>query len=309
MHRLLRTTLWLFLGPLPIGALTFTCAVAIACGSREDDPSNHSSGGSGGDSSSEGGTSGHLPAAGAGDVAGGAAGQGEHAGGQGGHVTGTTEGGVGGEAGGAGGAPDGGPLPDDCELLYTQGHGDLFIDYDAHGLSWGIRSSFGNEGPEMVVDPARVCLVVPGASYELAQSAGGAPDAAEWVFLGLDPGDPFWLLPQAAREGMPWFGASTEDVPPNVYVGNKLTFELESIESPTGAHVSAWSSNTFGEPSVIFSTATARAEHDFSVGAHVHFNWAFTRAGLYKIAIVIRGLRDGEEEASAPSFLRVQVLP
>jgi surface-anchored protein len=152
-------------------------------------------------------------------------------------------------------------------------------------------------------------MVVPRASYELSEELGGAPDSAAWAFLGVDSGEAFWLLPQSPRQGMPWFGASTEGVPRGLYEGDQLTFAITQIDLPSGASLSAWSSDTFGAPAPIFSTADGLTEHVFSVGAHVHFNWAFTQSGQYAITFAISGLRDGAVQASLPQILRVEVLP
>jgi surface-anchored protein len=202
------------------------------------------------------------------------------------------------------GFAQGGHAGADCELTYAAGHGDLFVTFDA-GLDVVIRASFG--GPEELVPPERVCVVVPRESYELAVSLGGVPASEGYAFLGANPGDPFWLLPQAPRAGMPWFGASTEDVPTAVFADDRVELSVTPADVPEGGHVAAWTTDAFGAPSAIFATATGKLSQGYSTGAHVHFNWAFTTGGTYTLAFAVVAERAGVRMASEPRSLRFLV--
>ena len=210
------------------------------------------------------------------------------------------------EAGAAGGPSN---ADRDCELSYSEGHADLFVVFDAGELSWKIRSSFDLGAPETLVDPSEVCVVVPAASYALAQSMGGAPATEDFAFLGVPAGQAFWLLPQSPREGMPWLGASTEDVPVAVYDDDAIELTITAAGVPFGGALAAFSSGTFGAPSVIFATAIGKLAHSFRVGAHVHFNWVFTVAGSYELSFVVGAKRAGLRESSAPNRIRFLVEP
>jgi surface-anchored protein len=206
-------------------------------------------------------------------------------------------------------APARGP-GEDCELSYTEGHGDVFVvfDRDPPGLDWRLRSSFGAGAGETLADASRVCVVVPAASRVLTQSMGGAPVSEDYAFLGVAPGDPFWLIPQTPREGMPWFGISTENVPQALFTGDEIEFVVTEIETPDGGNLSAWSSGTFGAPSPIFATTVGKLAHSFGAGAHVHFNWGFTVAGRYALRLEVAGRRDGVRR-SASNVLTFLVRP
>lgn len=280
--------------------------LAVACGEPAGASSDEGTGGGAGSNAADSGDSG----SGGRDSGGGSANSGGRAGtgGRGGQ-------GLGGEQlGGSSGDPDptegsgGGGGEDECEYLYDEGHGDLFITLDG-GLGLRIRSAFGAGSAEILVEPSRVCVVVPPASYALTESMGGAPDSEAYAFLGVPPGEPFWLLPQTPRIGMPWFGASTEGVLHGVYDRDEVELVLEAVNGPDGAHVSVWSTDTFGAPSPLLSTALGRLTHVFSTGAHVHFNWAFSAAGTYLLSFRIRGERNGTEEESQPTPLRFLVEP
>jgi len=219
-------------------------------------------------------------------------------------AAGASEGGTSSGAFPAGGA--GGDEGEGCELTYDEGHGDLFVVFD-DGLDLSIRSTFGTDPSEILADTSRVCVIVPPASLALAQSMGGAPESSDYAFLGVSAGEPFWLLPATPRAGMPWFGASTEDVPAGRYAHDEVRVAITAVEMPEGGQVAAWSSSTFGVPSTIFSTATSSLAHSFPRGAHVHFNWAFSVAGTYTITFTVEGDRDGSPEVSPPSPLRFEV--
>lgn len=196
---------------------------------------------------------------------------------------------------------------DACEYAYREGHGDLFVVFDG-SLDLAVRAAFG--GPaETLVEPERVCVFVPPESYALAEAMGGAPDDGAFAFLGVPAGQPFWYLPQTPREGLPWLGASTEGVPGAVYDRNELEIAIVPLAMPVGGNVSAWSTDTFGEPTPIYSTVTNVLTFPLLVGAHEHFHWAFTVAGTYTLSIVVRAARSGVVESSAPRQLRFVVDP
>lgn len=195
----------------------------------------------------------------------------------------------------------------DCDRVYREGHGDLFISFAAM-LDIAVRSSFGGSA-EVPVAPESVCVIVPFESYELAESQGGVPDSDKYAFLGAAAGEPFWLLPQSPRAGMPWFGLSTEGVGATLFESGDLELTIVDVHMPDGANLAAWSSDTFGEPGPIFTTASGKLAHRFSVGAHVHFNWGFTSAGTYTVYFQVSGERGGVLEESTAHSLRFLVEP
>jgi surface-anchored protein len=209
-----------------------------------------------------------------------------------------------GELGGASGAGGG----EGCDFTYSEGHGDLYVRFDG-ALGLAIRSSFGSEPSEILADPSRVCVVVPGASYALAEAMGGAPDSPDYAFLGVDAGQPFWLLPATPRTGMPWFGASTEEVPLGRYMDDEVRLVIVATELPEGGQLAAWSTSTFGVPTTIFSTSSKALNHPFARGAHLHFNWAFSVAGTYTVTFRVEGRDEDGLQQSLASPLRFLVRP
>jgi surface-anchored protein len=193
--------------------------------------------------------------------------------------------GEGGEGGEGGDPPRG-----ECEFVYDEGHGDIFIGFSTEqGLQLTIRAALEPGKAETLYAPSRVCVVVPVASRELASSYGGVPANEDFAFIGLPPGESFWLLPAVATRGIPWFGASTEGVPRGHYADDVVALRINALELPAGASVATWFSDAFGSPAPIFSTADSVLSTEFAVGAHLHFSWSFTHAGVYRLAFEVAG--------------------
>jgi surface-anchored protein len=145
--------------------------------------------------------------------------------------------------------------------------------------------------PEALYAPSRVCIVVPVVSRELATSYGGVPESENFAFIGLPPGENFWLLPAVATRGMPWFGASTESVPRGHYAADEVALRITQVDAPPGAFVATWFSDAFGSPAPMFATADSMLGTELPVGAHLHFNWSFTHSGVYRFVFEAIGQR------------------
>jgi surface-anchored protein len=215
---------------------------------------------------------------------------------------------------GAAGAADGGAGSADaveaCPLLYSEGHGDLFVAFD-EGLRLMLRSAFDPQRPETLEPAARVCIIVPAASRTLAESFGGAPAREDYAFLGVSPGAPFWILPAVARADMPWFGLSTEQVPRGHYTGDELQIVLSDVSGPDDGAVAVWSTTGLGVPQAMYSSAQDLRSCSFAVAAHLHFNWSFSMPGEYRLRFRPEGerTRDGQLEQGPDAEFRFVVEP
>jgi surface-anchored protein len=294
----------------------------VSCGSQKADPAEDDAMelGSGGKPSTEpqggqGASGGEPSASGGARASGGATGA---AGEPGAPLAGM------GNLGGQGGeANPGGLDPDEaeCPYRYTEGHGDLYVTYDLEtGLGFGLRSAFknsafknstGESGAGETVQPlTSACLIVGLKAMELSLEYGGAPAGSDFAFLGIPAEDAFWLLPQVARTGLPWFGLSTEGVP-RTGLGERVQLSLRAIEVPDRAKLSVWSTDTFGRPAVLWSTYEQTLSAELNTGVHAHFNWAFTEPGHYSLEFTanMTGAADSPPVPSKPGVLRVVVEP
>jgi surface-anchored protein len=183
----------------------------------------------------------------------------------------------------------------------------LFVTFDG-ALRLTLRSAFAPNQGETLADPENVCIIVADASRALVESYGGAPEGQAFAFLGVPSGAPFWLLPEGPQVGIPWFGASTEGVPPTRYANEELYVALAEVQAPQGGNVAVWTANFVGEPRPLFSTVEGLLVTRFAVGAHMHFNWSFSAAGEYRLGFRAEGTRsDGELEQSPMARFRFLV--
>jgi surface-anchored protein len=208
--------------------------------------------------------------------------------------------------------PDAQPSSPNCPFVYREGHGDLFVDYQTNGgLSLALRSELEPGAGELLYDPTLVCIVVPASTHEQTVGFGGRPGGAAWDALGVGAGAPFWFLPQVAIAGVPWFGIAPEGVSAALFDPDVLTLELREAKAPPGGEFSAWSSNTFGQPTFAFSTAAAVSASPRIAGSHDHLSWGFTAAGEYELTFVATAhlAATGERLESPPVTFRFLVEP
>lgn len=195
-----------------------------------------------------------------------------------------------------------------CPLTYSEGHGDLYFVEALERLDLRLRSAFGGASAESLQEPERVCIVVAASSLELTRARGGAPSSADYRFLGVPAGEPFWLLPQSPQNGIPWFGFSTEALATGHYVGDSVQLELALLSAPAGAHLAVWSTGALGAPELVFSTFEGVVVREFSVGAHLHFNWSFSHAGDYRLQFRARAEGLIGAIGSVSRQVRIQVV-
>ncbi|MBX3747161.1 MAG: choice-of-anchor M domain-containing protein [Verrucomicrobiae bacterium] len=180
------------------------------------------------------------------------------------------------------------------QIGYGQGRWDLHVyDFDS-GRS----------------DPADVLLVVSPAARGVI-----ADDPRYAAFLGT-PGDPVWILPQHAVEGILDLGVGTSAIGPGVFANNQVRLHLEAFEGP--GDFALFTTTALGAPVVSMATRDGvDAEADVlsvpAVGGHLHLNWAFTAPGRYRVLLGASGrlVATGEISRSEPVayHFEVRLLP
>ena len=115
------------------------------------------------------------------------------------------------------------------------------------------------------------------------------PASTAFGFLG-PAGASAWILPQAQDYALPWLGVSSL-IPAGVLQGNQVHLTLEALTGP--GHFQLYTVSGFGSPTVRMNTADGISPTADRVtlasGAHVHYNWAFSAPGLWKLRFRIRG--------------------
>ncbi len=141
------------------------------------------------------------------------------------------------------------------------------------------------------------------------------PADPRFLFIGVDAGQPVWILPQTRLPEIIWIGFGSEEVPEGALLDDEVTISLISVLGPAGSQFSVWQTDPFGNPTVFMATFDGISANDRVVlGAEDedHFNWGFTAPGIYEIAFQVSGrLLDGTPIQSEVATLTVgiQSLP
>ncbi|QDV44492.1 hypothetical protein Enr13x_43580 [Stieleria neptunia] len=169
---------------------------------------------------------------------------------------------------------------------YSAGHSDIGLAYEDGELN--LHFHFGGD---TILDGAPVGGVGgiefnPSDAYVLVDDAamypGGAPGPIS--FLGLNTGDPVWILPQSNTAGMPFLGIATEELEAPF---TSASFEMTGFSGP--GQFALWQGGF--APSVFMQTSDGiiGGPGDTlslpSVGSHDHYNWGFTQQGVYDIEL------------------------
>ena len=138
------------------------------------------------------------------------------------------------------------------------------------------------------------------------ESEVAVPDHPDYAFLGK-PGDPVWVLPEIQDENLLWPGLSAEEVAAGVFVDDSVRLQAVGFRGPDG--LSLFSVGPNGEPIVLADSEDSLPDQlDLSAGSHQHANWAFEKAGTYRVTVVASATRlDGTRVVSDPAVLTFSV--
>jgi surface-anchored protein len=170
---------------------------------------------------------------------------------------------------------------------YTAGHADiglvlegpeqLFLHYH-----FGVGSAILDGLPATALNEE----LAPSEAYVRVSDATIVfPGAVD--FLGTASGDPIWVLPQGNTPGVPFFGFATAELNPMQFTS--AGFRLSGMSGPAGGNFALFQQPSFGPPNVFMRTNDGiNPLVDFlpsTVGGHDHYNFAFTKVGIYDLEI------------------------
>lgn len=172
----------------------------------------------------------------------------------------------------------------DFEVSFTTSGWDVLISYDVPGAVGGLDI------------PLADALLFGGANSQWVL----ASIPLDFEFIGAQPNEPFWILPQNAGTGVLPLGFAAERADsgrlctwnPSDHRGADSAdrwFEVRLIDirGPQEGDFAVWQADGIGPPVVFMSTheggVTADDVFYISAGSHIHANWGFTQRGLYAI--------------------------
>ncbi|MGV0374860.1 choice-of-anchor M domain-containing protein [Corynebacterium hadale] len=166
---------------------------------------------------------------------------------------------------------------------------------------------------QQVVDQDEVCFRLPRDADPDGNEVSRIqiPDDGSLDFLG-QPGDTVWLAPQSVDWADNWrpiwsglgaFDPAHEGDPsaiPSNFEDDLMHFDLTDIEGP--GDVQIFFKNAISPAEIVFNSADPQARTvDYEVGAHGHFNWAFSKPGIYALTWQGRAsLIDGTSQHTEP---------
>lgn len=179
----------------------------------------------------------------------------------------------------------------DFVAVLNHQHVDIGLAFEDGAWDLHVHNETDNppDGIEYAPDEA---LLYGGKNTRTNRSASSAFD-----FIGVSAGQQYWRLPQSQAPGVIFLGVGAEDIvdgtfaawtPSDPRVGGEtgpyIELDLVAVRGP--GDFSVWSSTDDG-PLVWMSThngGITAADSLFALsGSHSHFNYGFTKAGLYEV--------------------------
>jgi surface-anchored protein len=198
--------------------------------------------------------------------------------------------------------------------IYSNGHGDIDIVYtdglfqqryslDAQSL---VNDHPAGLGPsDVVFGPDALFTFIPDVSLS-------RPPGVEFDFIGNTEGEPLWLIPEVQEFDRPWLGFSSESLVITDWIS--LEIGLVAMSGPSGGHFSLSQSSPFGDLNVKMATfdgISSEDAFDSIIGSHAHYNWIFSKSGIYELEFIINGhhVTDGLVTSTATYTVGVAQVP
>ncbi|WP_297590852.1 choice-of-anchor M domain-containing protein [uncultured Corynebacterium sp.] len=166
---------------------------------------------------------------------------------------------------------------------------------------------------QQVVDQDSICFRLPRDADAEGNEVSRIqiPDDGSLDFLGT-PGESVWIAPQSVDWSDNWrpiwsgIGAfdpahegDPESIPSN-YKDDLMYFDLTEMEGP--GDVQIFFKNAISPEEILFNSADPAAQSvEYEVGGHGHFNWTFSKPGIYAMTWQGRAvLDDGTSQLTDP---------
>ena len=130
-------------------------------------------------------------------------------------------------------------------------------------------------------------LIWPGWDTETIPAGALKDDVVDLTLVaahGPAAGTPIWQIPQTQKAGVVWLGWNTEELTAAQVYGGGVDWRLDKVTGP-GA-LAIFEFDSFGQPKIIFNSADGLPDtYRIPLGTHAHGNWAFTKAGTYRLTL------------------------
>lgn len=120
------------------------------------------------------------------------------------------------------------------------------------------------------------------------------PDDDRYSFVGAQPGEQVYVIPQTETKGVVWPGWTTQDPGLVQKTPRGVTLTLEQVQGP-GQFTLYLENGNFSKPQVLWDSSKHEPQDIWvEKNTHTHANWVFTKPGAYLLKITARAeLADG----------------
>jgi surface-anchored protein len=187
--------------------------------------------------------------------------------------------------------------------LALREHVDIHWTYEA-GPGWTCEAKTEPYGEDVYQELSGVFLPLDDAPEESGGQRYQQPPGESHAFTGVAAGQPVWIASQIQQPGQCWPGfnnyqsdafGSYHEADPRLDENSrnlplpwiKLTLVGVTHHGPGTGAFSLWQEDSFGVPTVWFSTTdnTHPDTYPFEAGSHKHLNWGFGAPGIYRVRL------------------------
>jgi surface-anchored protein len=180
--------------------------------------------------------------------------------------------------------------------ILTEGHFDIGLHYED-----GWHMHVHDEDGMRELEPDETLFYV---SHDAKLTI---PNDPRFSYLGGNPGDDVWVLPQVENPLVPLLGVSSEEMQGDFFdsyfeadprvngVGRWISLQLVGLRGP--GQFSVWTTDGLGDPTdwmATFDGVSARDKLFNLEGGHAHYNWGFTATGIYEMDVRAMAYKDGQ---------------
>ncbi|MEU7588159.1 choice-of-anchor M domain-containing protein [Micromonospora sp. NPDC049230] len=184
-------------------------------------------------------------------------------------------------------------------VVFNTGHLDLVdVAYEDGALEVGVH----DEDNDVEYGAGEVKLIVK------RQAKVTVPADPAFAFLGTPGVSTVWVLPQIQNSNLIWPGIAAEEIGVGVFAGDALTLSVRSVDGP--GQLAIYTENAVGQPTVLADSGDGLPDAiTVTAGDHSHANWAFDKAGAYRVTVRATGTlaATGQRVTSEPATLRFTV--
>lgn len=170
------------------------------------------------------------------------------------------------------------------KVVFSDIHADIDVAFDEGDLELVVH----DHTHDVEYDPKDVILRVNGVAKTTV------PTDPAYGFLGA-AGASVWILPAVQDPRLLFLGTSGEEIDPGVFQGDTVRLILKSVHGP--GEFAVFAIDPFSQPVVYMNTRDgldAADALDVPAGGHTDHNFAFSKAGKYRVTVEATGtLLDG----------------